>query len=68
MTRILIGLAGLACALPASAADTVTYTYDVFGRVVSASHTGSVNPGVQTSYNYDPADNRISNATTGASH
>ena len=53
-------------ALPAHAGETVTYTYDAKGRLVSVVHTGTVNNNVQTTYNHDKADNRTNVKTTGA--
>ena len=46
----------LAAALtsPAVATDTVTYTYDALGRVISVSHS----TGTTIYYSYDPAGNR----------
>jgi len=43
----------------ATASDTVNYSYDANGRLVSALRTGTVNNiAVQTNYQYDKADNR----------
>ena len=47
------------------AAETITYTYDARGRLVTVSHAGSVNNGVATSYGYDKTDNRTLVTTTG---
>lgn len=63
MTRkIRLTLASLAawlvCSSAASAAETVTYTYDARGRVVKVVHTGTVNNNTQKCYKYDKADNR----------
>jgi hypothetical protein len=57
-----IGLLTAATALaimPASAQETVTYTYDPRGRITNVDH-GSTGPnaGLSASYTYDPADNR----------
>lgn len=51
---------------PALADETVTYTYDAQGRLVKVEHTGTVNNGVTTEYQYDDADNRTQKKTTGA--
>lgn len=48
----------------AHSAETITYTYDVHGRLVKVARTGSVNNGVTTSYQLDKADNRTSKTTT----
>lgn len=50
----------------ALADETVTYTYDAQGRLVKVEHTGTVNNGVTTEYQYDDADNRTRKKTTGA--
>lgn len=52
---------------PASAAETVTYTYDALGRLVRVVVAGTVNNGVQVNYSHDPADNRSNVVVTGAS-
>lgn len=49
---------GLCCATAASAAETITYTYDARGRVIKVVHTGTVNNNVQACYKYDKAGNR----------
>ena len=53
---------------PAFAAETITYTYDVHGRLVKVVHSGTVNNGQQTVYTHDDADNRTNVTTTGAPH
>lgn len=50
----------------ASAAETITYTYDARARLTAVQHSGSVNNGVATSYAYDKADNRTGKTVTGA--
>lgn len=57
-----------AIAAPAYAAETITYSYDAHGRLVTVVHSGTVNNGQQTVYSHDPADNRTNVTTTGASH
>ncbi len=54
-----------ALALPASVfADSVSYTYDVFGRVVTATYSS----GATVTYTYDAAGNRTAkNVSTGGS-
>ena len=65
--KILITLllaAGLA--LPAQAAETITYSYDARGRLIQVARTGTVNNGVTTTHQFDKADNRTSKTTTGS--
>lgn len=57
---------GFAWSSAASAAETVTYTYDARGRLIKVVHTGTVNNNVQTVYTLDKADNRTNVTTTGA--
>jgi len=53
-------------ALPARAAETITYTYDARGRLIKVEHSGTVNNGVKTEYTIDKAENRTQVKTTGA--
>ena len=66
-TLIAGAVAGL-LAGQAGAQETTSYTYDELGRLVTVTHSGSVNNGVQTAYTLDAADNRTQVTTTGASH
>jgi hypothetical protein len=44
---------------PASAQETVSYTYDALGRVIAVNHgTTGPNANISSSYTYDKADNR----------
>jgi len=43
----------------ASAAETITYTYDARGRLIKVVHTGTVNSNNQVCYTLDRAGNRI---------
>lgn len=52
---------------PASATETITYTYDARGRLVQVVHTGNVNNGVAVQYEHDKANNRKTVTTTGSS-
>ena len=53
-------------AMPARAAETITYSYDVKGRLVKVVHTGTAGNNAQTTYNHDKSDNRTHVKTTGA--
>lgn len=57
---MLIATGALTFATAASATETITYSYDALGRLVTVTHSGSVNDGRQTGYAYDTADNRTS--------
>ena len=50
------------------AAETIAYTYDALGRIVTVASSGTVNNGIQTTYTHDKADNRQRVVVTGASH
>jgi len=50
----------------ASAAETITYTYDARGRVVKVARSGSINSGIVTDYTHDRANNRTKVKTTGS--
>jgi len=49
---------------PAAASETITYTYDALGRLVTVSRSGTVNNGASANYTYDPANNRTNVTTT----
>jgi len=51
---------------PALATETITYSYDAHGRLVTVQRTGTVNNNVTTTYSHDKADNRTAKVTTGA--
>jgi hypothetical protein len=57
--------AALSLSAAAHATETITYQYDVHGRLTQVNHSGTVNNGLQSTYSYDPADNRTSLAVTG---
>lgn len=50
----------------ASAAETITYSYDAKGRLTQVSHSGSANNGVVAGYAFDRADNRTSVTVSGS--
>ena len=64
--RIMTGLAALAAgiAAPALAAETVTYSYDVHGRLTKVERTRTVADEVDTTYEHDAADNRTEKVVT----
>lgn len=66
--RIVHLLAAAAAFMPAiaSAAETITYSYDAKGRVVNVVRSGTVNNGVGAAYQYDKADNRKRLIVTGS--
>lgn len=70
MTKVclIIALAAVLVPAAAQATETITYSYDVHGRLVKVVHSGSVNNGQQTVYTHDHADNRTNVTTTGAPH
>lgn len=53
---------------PALASETITYSYDARGRLVTVAHSGTANNGLQTTYSHDKADNRTNKTTTGSPH
>lgn len=65
-------LAATALSLPlagnASAAETITYSYDARGRLVQVTRTGTVNNGVTTTYTLNRANNRTAKTTSGSSN
>nr|WP_283938573.1 hypothetical protein [Sphingomonas alba] len=52
--------------MSAEASETINYTYDARGRLITVNRTGSVNNGVNTTYNIDKAENRLNKTTTGS--
>ena len=50
----------------AVAAETLTYTYDVRGRLVKVERSGSVNNNVKAEYTHDKTDNRKTIKVTGS--
>ena len=48
------------------ATESVTYTYDALGRVVTTAVSGGPNTGLNTALNYDAASNRTALTVTGS--
>jgi uncharacterized protein involved in exopolysaccharide biosynthesis len=65
---LLMSAAATCCGAPAYAAETITYSYDARGRLVTVARTGTVNNNVTTSYAHDKADNRTGKTTSGSSN
>lgn len=42
----------------ARASETISYSYDAQGRLITSVHNGTVNNGTQSNYTFDDADNR----------
>lgn len=57
---------GLCAAGAVQSAETVTYTYDVFGRLTNAQVSGGPANGTQRAFSYDAADNRTLVQISGA--
>ncbi len=60
--------ATLGAGAAAVAAETVDYAYDAQGRLVKVERSGTVNANVDTEYEYDDADNRTREKTTGSTN
>ena len=65
-TAFIVGFGIASWIGPAAANETMTYTYDAQGRMVTVLHTGTVNNNVQASYSQDNADNRTNVTVTGS--
>src|SRR6266567_6282117 len=65
MRALAIFLALLLLGAPADASETITYTYDALGRLVTVSRSGTVNNGANANYTYDPANNRTNVTVAG---
>ena len=50
----------------AHASETITYSYDAQGRLMTVAHSGSVNANAQSAYSFDNADNRTNVTVTNA--
>jgi hypothetical protein len=66
LRSLLLGASALLAVAPAVAQETVTYTYDLKGRLTGVSHAGGPAAGASASYTYDNADNRSNVTVTGA--
>jgi YD repeat-containing protein len=65
---IVSGIVVALCVAAPACADTVVYTYDALGRLVTASTSGGTQNGVARDYRYDPAGNRTSVQVTGSNN
>ena len=68
MRAFMLGLVLLGVASPVWASETITYSYDDHGRLITVLHQGSVNNNQQAQYQYDKADNRTQVQVVNASH
>jgi hypothetical protein len=68
MRRLLLAstCVAFAAAFPATASETVTYTYDAKGRLIKVERSGTVNNGVKAEYTHDKVDNRRNVKVTGS--
>lgn len=62
--RALAVLGLLLIGTAAIAAETITYTYDARGRLISVVHSGGPSSGLTTTYSLDDADNRTAKTTS----
>ena len=62
---LLTGAVAICCAAPAHAAETISYSYDARGRLITVARAGTVNNGVTTSYAFNKANNRTIHRTSG---
>ena len=62
----MVGLFALFGAYPATASETISYTYDARGRLIKVERAGTVNNNVKTEYSHDKANNRTNAKTTGS--
>lgn len=63
--RALVFACPLFAAMPAQSQETLTYSYDVLGRLQTVSSTGNPASARQTTYALDAAGNRTAVTTTG---
>jgi len=63
---IAFAVAALTVTAMASGTETISYTYDVRGRLVQVKHNGTIGNNITSNYQYDRADNRTLKNTTGA--
>lgn len=52
--------------LTETAAETISYIYDAQGRLVRVTHSGGINGGITSTYNFDKANNRTRATVSGA--
>ena len=58
LVSLILSVAASAAAFPALSAETITYSYDAKGRVVTVVHTGTANNNLNYAYTYDAVSNR----------
>jgi hypothetical protein len=51
---------------PALSAESISYTYDILGRVIMVRYIGGTHDGLQITYSYDVMGNRTVLAVTGS--
>jgi hypothetical protein len=59
---------GLGAGASSMAAETVTYTYDALGRLVTSTVSSGPNSGLNTALTYDGAGNRTALTVTGSTN
>jgi hypothetical protein len=58
--RVTVAAAALYVCASAQASEQITYTYDIYGRLIGATASGGPANGENRQYGYDAADNRTS--------
>jgi hypothetical protein len=64
ISGLALATVALMAATPAAAAETVTYTYDVHGRLVKVERQRDAADETTTDYGHDQADNRTRKKVT----
>lgn len=59
ISRSALGVALLMTSGTLSAAENTTYSYDALGRLRTVAHSGTVNDGLVSTYEFDKAGNRL---------
>ena len=65
LTLVCAAVAVMLVTAPSIAQETVTYTYDALGRLITSSTSGGPNNGTQAGTSFDPASNRTNYTVTG---